>query len=148
MSVLLKLIIAGVCSSQLCGGRNLRSLESPGRCDHLPQLQRRKFATKLKMCQMSQNLFFRCVSQWDEMLLVIKLSQHRIVNLEILTFRCGLTAHTSCLATIPEEMQVCRYGVLEPIFLPPTAVSIPRTQISQVNFIGVKTKESSVHLYR
>jgi len=62
---------------------------------------------------------------------------------------CGLTVHSSCMATVPEEMQVCRFGCLEPIFLPPTAVSIPRTQISQVNFIGVKTKESNVHsLYR
>ena len=59
---------------------------------------------------------------------------------------CGMTAHTSCLSSFSEEMQVCRFGVLEPIFLPPTAVSIPRTQISQVNFIGVKTKEN-IHLY-
>ena len=51
--------------------------------------------------------------------------------------------------TVPESMQVCTFGCLEPIFLPPTAVSIPRTQISQVNFIGVKTKESNIHnLYR
>lgn len=111
---------------------------------------------------------------------------------------CGLTVHTSCLATVPEELQTCRFGCLEPIFLPPSAVSIPRTQvtyadqqltlcslllqcstvmkifypnffhylaqqrllnqsensseclqISQVNFIGVKAKESNVHnLYR
>ena len=59
---------------------------------------------------------------------------------------CGITAHPSCLSSFSEEMQVCRFGVLEPIFLPPTAVSIPRTQISQVNFIGVKTKEN-IHLY-
>lgn len=29
-------------------------------------------------------------------------------------------------------MMICRYGVLEHIFLPPTAVSIPRTQVSSV----------------
>ena len=57
-----------------------------------------------------------------------------------------MTAHSSCLSSFTEEMQICTFGVLEPIFLPPTAVSIPRTQISQVNFIGVKTKEN-IHLY-
>ena len=49
---------------------------------------------------------------------------------------CGMTAHSSCLSTLPEEMQVCRYGVLEPIFLPPTAVSIPRTQVNTRTYYG------------
>ena len=49
---------------------------------------------------------------------------------------CGMTAHSSCLSTLPEEMQVCRYGVLEPIFLPPTAVSIPRTQVHTRTYYG------------
>jgi len=44
---------------------------------------------------------------------------------------------------LPQEITVCRFGCLEPIFLPPTAVSIPRIQISQVNFIGLKTREAT-----
>lgn len=33
------------------------------------------------------------------------------------------------LMTLTIIMMICRYGVLEDIFLPPTAVSIPRTQV-------------------
>jgi len=56
---------------------------------------------------------------------------------------CGLTVHASCMEQLPQEITVCRFGCLEPIFLPPTAVSIPRIQISQVNFIGLKTREAT-----
>ena len=31
---------------------------------------------------------------------------------------CGMTAHSSCLSSFTEEMQVCTFGVLQPIFLP------------------------------
>lgn len=61
---------------------------------------------------------------------------------------CGMTVHSSCMSLLPTEMLTCFFGKLEPIFLPPHAVSIPRTQISQVNFIGLKPKESVHHLYR
>ena len=36
------------------------------------------------------------------------------------------------MIVIMRMMMICRYGVLEHIFLPPTAVSIPRTQVSSV----------------
>jgi len=63
---------------------------------------------------------------------------------------CGMTVHSSCLNQISREMQGCNFGKLEPIFLPPHAVSIPRTQRCQVNFIGIKSKETVGvhHLYR
>ncbi|XP_023323725.1 diacylglycerol kinase theta [Eurytemora carolleeae] len=63
---------------------------------------------------------------------------------------CGMTVHSSCLNLVSEEMLTCCFGKLEPIFLPPHAVSIPRTQMSQVNFLGLKPKESVGihHLYR
>eukprot|EP00094_Tigriopus_californicus_P013915 TCALIF_13468-PA protein Name:"Similar to Dgkq Diacylglycerol kinase theta (Mus musculus)" AED:0.19 eAED:0.19 QI:0/0.93/0.75/1/0.93/0.87/16/63/974 len=44
---------------------------------------------------------------------------------------CGLTAHSSCLSFLPNSQSVCQFGQLEPIFLPPSAISIPRTQLAQ-----------------
>ncbi len=51
---------------------------------------------------------------------------------------CGLTAHSSCLVTMSSAQSACQFGVLEPIFLPPSAISIPRTQLSQNNVLPSK----------
>lgn len=40
-------------------------------------------------------------------------------------------AHSSCLSFLPNSQSVCQFGQLEPIFLPPSAISIPRTQLAQ-----------------
>ena len=54
---------------------------------------------------------------------------------------CGLTAHSSCLAGMSSAQAACQFGALEPIFLPPSAISIPRTQLSQNNVLPSKTKD-------
>ena len=46
-----------------------------------------------------------------------------------LQVRMTMTKKTIIMTMIIIIM-ICRYGVLEAIFLPPTAVSIPRTQVS------------------
>ena len=51
---------------------------------------------------------------------------------------CGLTAHSSCLSALSAEQAACQFGALEPIFLPPSAISIPRTQLSQNNVLPSK----------
>ena len=38
--------------------------------------------------------------------------------------------HSSCLTTLPNSSSVCQFGILEPIFLPPSAISSPRTQFA------------------
>lgn len=50
---------------------------------------------------------------------------------------CGITAHPACHKSIPPE---CNFGVLEPIYLPPHCVSIPRTEISMETILGVAKK--------
>ncbi|KAL5236368.1 hypothetical protein ACI65C_003778 [Semiaphis heraclei] len=47
---------------------------------------------------------------------------------------CGITAHATCRSQIPYE---CDFGVLGPIYLPPHAVSIPRTEVPMESIIGV-----------
>ncbi|XP_075976460.1 diacylglycerol kinase theta isoform X4 [Anticarsia gemmatalis] len=50
---------------------------------------------------------------------------------------CGSTCHAGCRALIPEE---CNFGMLQPIFLPPSAVSIPRTEVPMEAIIGVHVR--------
>ncbi|CAH2250092.1 jg2418 [Pararge aegeria aegeria] len=50
---------------------------------------------------------------------------------------CGSTCHAGCRALIPEE---CNFGALQPIFLPPSAVSIPRTEVPMEAIIGVHVR--------
>ncbi|KAJ2947288.1 hypothetical protein O0L34_g17004 [Tuta absoluta] len=47
---------------------------------------------------------------------------------------CGSTCHAGCRSLVPEE---CNFGMLQPIFLPPSAVSIPRTEVPMEAIIGV-----------
>ncbi|XP_041968678.1 diacylglycerol kinase theta isoform X3 [Aricia agestis] len=50
---------------------------------------------------------------------------------------CGSTCHAGCRALIPDE---CNFGALQPIFLPPSAVSIPRTEVPMEAIIGVHVR--------
>ncbi|CAB3235283.1 unnamed protein product [Arctia plantaginis] len=50
---------------------------------------------------------------------------------------CGSTCHAGCRALISEE---CNFGMLQPIFLPPSAVSIPRTEVPMEAIIGVHVR--------
>lgn len=48
-----------------------------------------------------------------------------------------LQCHAGCRALIQEE---CNFGMLQPIFLPPSAVSIPRTEVPMEAIIGVHVR--------
>ncbi|GJQ69530.1 hypothetical protein Trydic_g6630 [Trypoxylus dichotomus] len=50
---------------------------------------------------------------------------------------CGITCHALCHINIPQE---CTFGILEPIYLPPHAVSIPRTEVPMEAIIGVQVR--------
>jgi diacylglycerol kinase (ATP) len=50
---------------------------------------------------------------------------------------CGMTCHATCHVNITSE---CTFGVLEPIYLPPHAVSIPRTEVPMEAIIGVQVR--------
>ncbi|XP_011703393.1 PREDICTED: diacylglycerol kinase theta isoform X6 [Wasmannia auropunctata] len=54
---------------------------------------------------------------------------------------CGMTLHASCYKNIPQE---CSFGNLEPIYLPPHAVSIPRTEVPMEAIIGVEVRRKEV----
>ncbi|XP_037051989.1 diacylglycerol kinase theta isoform X7 [Bradysia coprophila] len=58
---------------------------------------------------------------------------------------CGMTTHGGCRAYITNE---CTFGVLQPIYLPPHAVSIPRTEVPMEAIIGVQIKAKSTPLQR
>lgn len=58
---------------------------------------------------------------------------------------CGMTTHGGCRAYITNE---CTFGVLQPIYLPPHAVSIPRTEVPMEAIIGVQIKSKSTPLQR
>ncbi|XP_024086284.1 diacylglycerol kinase theta isoform X3 [Cimex lectularius] len=50
---------------------------------------------------------------------------------------CGITSHAGCRRNLPSE---CQFGNLEPIYLPPHAVSIPRTEVPMEAIIGVQVR--------
>ncbi|XP_008204918.2 diacylglycerol kinase theta isoform X2 [Nasonia vitripennis] len=54
---------------------------------------------------------------------------------------CGMTSHAACYREIPEE---CTFGMLEPIYLPPHAVSIPRTEVPMEAIIGVQVRRKEI----
>ena len=53
-------------------------------------------------------------------------------------------AHTPCLNSLPQDQAVCQFGSLEPIFLPPSAISIPRLQLAQHNSVPIKAIRTSI----
>ncbi|KAK9880180.1 hypothetical protein WA026_010053 [Henosepilachna vigintioctopunctata] len=50
---------------------------------------------------------------------------------------CGICGHALCHVNLKSE---CTFGVLEPIYLPPHAVSIPRTEVPMEAIIGVQVR--------
>ncbi|XP_012528053.1 diacylglycerol kinase theta isoform X7 [Monomorium pharaonis] len=54
---------------------------------------------------------------------------------------CGMTLHAYCYKNIPQE---CTFGNLEPIYLPPHAVSIPRSDVPMEAIIGVEVRRKEV----
>lgn len=52
-------------------------------------------------------------------------------------YTCLQQCHAGCRALIPEE---CNFGMVQPIFLPPSAVSIPRTEVPMEAIIGVHVR--------
>ncbi|XP_043462274.1 diacylglycerol kinase theta isoform X7 [Leptopilina heterotoma] len=50
---------------------------------------------------------------------------------------CGMTSHAYCHKNIREE---CTFGSLEKIYLPPHAISIPRTEVPMEAIIGVQVR--------
>ncbi|XP_053947465.1 diacylglycerol kinase theta isoform X2 [Anastrepha ludens] len=54
---------------------------------------------------------------------------------------CGMTTHGGCRMYLPTE---CSFGVLQPIYLPPHSVSIPRTEVPIEAIIGVQVKSKTV----
>ncbi|XP_067619808.1 uncharacterized protein [Eurosta solidaginis] len=53
---------------------------------------------------------------------------------------CGMTTHGGCRMYLPTE---CTFGVLQPIYLPPHSVSIPRTEVPIEAIIGVQVKSKT-----
>jgi diacylglycerol kinase (ATP) len=50
-----------------------------------------------------------------------------------------MSAHSSCVPNIPSSLNQCQFGLLEPIFLPPAAISIPRNQFTQDKTVASKS---------
>ncbi|XP_076356051.1 diacylglycerol kinase theta-like isoform X1 [Tachypleus tridentatus] len=50
---------------------------------------------------------------------------------------CGLTAHATCYKNLPVE---CNFGCMASIMLPPSCVSIPRTDVPLETIMGVQTR--------
>ncbi|XP_014088073.2 diacylglycerol kinase theta isoform X4 [Bactrocera oleae] len=53
---------------------------------------------------------------------------------------CGMTTHGGCRTYLTTE---CNFGVLQPIYLPPHSVSIPRTEVPIEAIIGVQVKSKT-----
>ncbi|XP_023175853.2 diacylglycerol kinase theta isoform X2 [Drosophila hydei] len=53
---------------------------------------------------------------------------------------CGMTTHAGCRMYLSTE---CNFGILQPIYLPPHSVSIPRTEVPIEAIIGVQVKSKT-----
>jgi len=51
-----------------------------------------------------------------------------------------MTTHAGCRVYLPTE---CNFGILQPIYLPPHSVSIPRTEVPIEAIIGVQVKSKT-----
>ena len=51
-----------------------------------------------------------------------------------------MTTHGGCRIYLPTE---CNFGILQPIYLPPHSVSIPRTEVPIEAIIGVQVKSKT-----
>lgn len=51
-----------------------------------------------------------------------------------------MTTHAGCRMYLPTE---CNFGILQPIYLPPHSVSIPRTEVPIEAIIGVQVKSKT-----
>ncbi|XP_075148579.1 uncharacterized protein LOC142222356 isoform X3 [Haematobia irritans] len=58
---------------------------------------------------------------------------------------CGLSTHAGCRMYLPTE---CTFGCLQPIYLPPHCVSIPRTEVPIKEIMGVRKTDSESNLTR
>ena len=58
---------------------------------------------------------------------------------------CGFTTHGGCRHFVQQE---CTFGPLQPIYLPPHAVSIPRTEVPMEAIIGVQVKNKGIPMQR
>lgn len=56
-----------------------------------------------------------------------------------------MTTHSGCRGYITSE---CTFGILQPIYLPPHGVSIPRTEVPMEAIIGVQVRSRSTPLQR
>ncbi|XP_012276766.1 diacylglycerol kinase theta isoform X1 [Orussus abietinus] len=59
---------------------------------------------------------------------------------------CGVTSHAYCYKTMHTVVKIpeCTFGCLKPIYLPPHAVSIPRTEVPMEAIIGVQVRRKEV----
>ncbi|XP_070490041.1 diacylglycerol kinase theta isoform X4 [Chironomus tepperi] len=58
---------------------------------------------------------------------------------------CGFTTHGGCRHYVSQE---CTFGALQPIYLPPHAVSIPRTEVPMEAILGVQAKNKQIPMQR
>ncbi|XP_074104243.1 diacylglycerol kinase theta isoform X3 [Cotesia typhae] len=56
---------------------------------------------------------------------------------------CGMTLHSYCRKS-PAVRQECTFGSLEPIYLPPYAISIPRSDVPMEAIIGVHSRRREI----
>jgi diacylglycerol kinase (ATP) len=80
--------------------------------------------------------------------IILRVVFNSIYNLQFLGYRCewcGLTTHGGCRHFVQQE---CTFGSLQPIYLPPHAVSIPRTEVPMEAIIGVQVKNKGIPMQR
>lgn len=105
---------------------------------NLPQSS--KCASCKKTCWSSECLTGNILRQWWPLT--------SLIDYLLLGYRCewcGLTTHGGCRHFVQQD---CTFGILQPIYLPPHAVSIPRTEVPMEAIIGVQVKNKGVPMQR
>lgn len=81
--------------------------------------------------------------QAEEHKRVLDISRLSLTHFSLSGYRCewcGMTTHAGCRMYLSTE---CNFGILQPIYLPPHSVSIPRTEVPIEAIIGVQVKSKT-----
>lgn len=160
MRVLCTHRVPGLCDCRLQGERNIRSRQGAAVLQARAPLARGKLAAIFQMRLLQENLLVIWMPNWWVDLMSAMFNQRNLqwkfnqINIQLtqkiqfLGYRCewcGFTSHGGCRHYVPQE---CTFGINQPIYLPPHAVSIPRTEVPMEAIIGVQVKTKGAPMTR
>jgi hypothetical protein len=146
MRILCAYRVPRFCHRRLQGECNLCSRQGFVERQARPSLAWGKLANIIQVWLLQEKLLVIGMSYW--FVKNFQISEINLIMKWLLGYRCewcGLTTHGGCRHFVQQE---CTFGQLQPIYLPPHAVSIPRTEVPMEAIIGVQVKSKTIPIQR